>query len=308
MLQEHIQTRALTAHFIDEYRLFGAVCPDRKTMLMLWDSSNPCKPKDPPGIMFEPGPDYVYSNVDRHTRNHEVNHALPFCESPSMGIAAFVAYAENHITRMMIRRLLIIPVKTLASFARRIGEDTTYVPWQDWLHFATPIEIPQDSTHTHILHSHVLSVREAGAAASTSILRIWDFSLRARRRQVGNDPSALIPPYTVREFPFDADCRDSGFEFTEGGVLATSVRVLVIGRYTEVLTLCTSRVRRAEDASGRFKEYIDFDNRVAGFRLYFHGLNSNHSLRFTCHHLPTRHRHSPNTVLCAPLPTPVPPS
>lgn len=220
--------------------------------------------------MFEPGPDYVYSNVDRHTRNHEVNHALPFCESPSMGIAAFVAYAENHITRMMIRRLLIIPVKTLASFTHRIGEDTTtYIPWQDWLHFATPIEIPQDSTHTYILHSHVLSVHEAGAATSTSILRVWDFSLRARLRQVGNDPSALIPPYTVREFPFDADCRDSGFEFTEGGVLATSVRVPVIGRYTEVLTLCTSRARRAEDTSGRFEEYIDFDNRISGFRLYF---------------------------------------
>lgn len=215
--------RTVTAHFIDEYRLFGTACPDRNTMLMLWDSSNPCNPVDPPGILFEPGPNYVYSNVDRNTRNHETNHVLPFRESLSMGITAFVAHTEHPVTKMVIRRVLIIPVKTLVGFARRIGE-ITYVPWQDWLHFATPIELPPASPHTHILHSQVLSVHETGSApGSTSILRVWDFSLRSRRREVQNNPSAPLPPYTVQEFPFGADYRNSAFDFTEGGVLATSV-------------------------------------------------------------------------------------
>ena len=235
-LKEHIQTRTMTGHFIDEYRLFGTVCPDRKTMLMLWDSSNPCIPEDPPGIIFEPGPNYVYSSVDRNTRNHEMNHVLPFRESSSMGITAFVAYTEHPITKMMTRRVLVIPVRTLAGFARRIGE-VAYVPWQDWLHFATPIELPTASPCTHILHSQVLSVRETGnAPGSTSILRVWDFSLHSRRRQVQNNPSARLPPYTIREFPFGADYHNSTFDFTEGGVLATTVRIYVISRHAEVLT------------------------------------------------------------------------
>lgn len=41
-----------------------------------------------------------------------------------------------------------------------------------------------------------------------------------------------------------------------------------------------------EDASGHFEEYINFDNRVSGFRLHFRGLNSNQSLQFTRCHLP----------------------
>lgn len=76
-----IQTRTVTAHFINEYRLFGTVYHDHKIMLMLWDSSNPCNPEDLPGIIFEPGQNYVYSHVDLRTHSHETNHVLPFRES-----------------------------------------------------------------------------------------------------------------------------------------------------------------------------------------------------------------------------------
>jgi hypothetical protein len=231
MLKEHIQTRTMTAHFIDEYRLFGTVCPDHKTMLILWDSSNPFNPGDLHGVIFELGPNYVYSNVDRNTRNHETNHVLPFRESPSTGIIAFVAYTEHPITKAMTRKVLVIPVRILANFARRIGE-VAYVPWQDWLHFATPIELPTASPCIHILHSQVLSVREDGNAPG-SILRVWDFSLHSRRRQVQNNPSVRLPQYTIREFPFDADYYNSAFDCTEGGVLATSVRIYVIARHAK---------------------------------------------------------------------------
>ena len=233
-LKEHIRTRNMTAHFIDEYRLFGTVCPSRKTTLMLWDSFHPRNPEDPPGIIFEPGPDYIYSSVDRNTHNHEMNHVLPFRENHSMGITAFVAYTEHPITKTMTRRVLVIPVRILTSFARRIREGA-YVPWQDWLHFATPIDLPTASPCTHILHSQVLNVREADNG-STSILRVWDFSLHSRRRQVQNNPSARVPPYTIREFPFDADYHNSAFYFTEGGVLARTVRIYVVARHIEVLT------------------------------------------------------------------------
>ena len=236
MLKKYIQTRNVTAHFIDEYRLFGTVCHDHKIMLMLWDSSNPCNPEDLPGTIFERGPNYVYSNVDWNTRSHETNHVLPFREISSMGITAFVAYTQHPITKTMTRRLLTIPVKTLASSAHRIGE-VVYVSWQDWGHFATPIELPATSLRIHILHSQVLSVREvANAPGSTSMILVWDFSLHSRRRQVQNNPSARFPPYAVPEFTFGANYHHSAFDFTEGGVLITSVRTYVIVLRPKVLT------------------------------------------------------------------------
>lgn len=212
-------------------------------MLMLWDSSDTHTPRDPPGLIFEPGPDYVYSSVDQSTSNHETNHALPFRGSPSTGIAGFVVYVDNPIAKMTIRRVLIVPVRTLVSFSRRIGT----VPWQDWLHFATPTP---NSLYTHVLHSQVLSVFGAGESpGSTSILRVLDFSLRSRRRQVQDDPTAPLPPFTILEFPFDADYHNSAFDFTDGGVLVTTVRIYVILRRNKILTGCTSRMRGMGDGN-----------------------------------------------------------
>jgi len=149
---------------------------------MLWNSSYSCNPEGLAGIVFEPGPIYVYSNVYRDARSHETNHVLPFRESHSMGITAFVAYTEQPVTKMMTKRVLTISVRTLVSFAHRIGE-ALYIPWQDWGHFATSIELPTTSSCIHFLHSQILSVREVGnAPGSTSMLLVWDFSLHSRRR------------------------------------------------------------------------------------------------------------------------------
>lgn len=226
----HVRAGHISASFIDEYRLFGTVRPDRETMLMLWDSSKVHTSRDPPGMVFQLGPNYVDDDMGPAIRNHEMNHILPFRESPSMGVVGLVVYKKP-----MIRSVLIIPVRTLASFVP--GTRATYVPWQNWLHFATPIELTSVSSLPHILHSQVLSVHGAGGTlGSTSILRVLDFSLRSRRRQVQDDPSAPLPPYTVRESPFDAEYRNSTFDFTEGGVLATSVRIYVIAMHDNVLT------------------------------------------------------------------------
>ena len=220
-------------HFIGEYRLFGTVCPDGETTLVLWDTSNTRTPRDPPRLVFEPGPDWVYSSADQNIRSREVNHLLPFRESPSMGIARIVIYAKNPITRLMDRRVLIVPVRTLVSFAHRIGP-VTHVPWQDWLHFATLTPV---SSSPHVLHSQLLSVLGAeDSLGSTSILRVMDFSLRSRRREVQDDPSAPLPLFTVREFPFDADYYYYKFDFTEGGVLTTPARTHVIARQPKILT------------------------------------------------------------------------
>lgn len=225
----------MTLDFIDEYRLIGTVFRDQKIMLTLWDSSNDCNLQDPPGLTFELGPDYV-GVPDANFRNREVNHVLPFQESPSTGIAALAVLRRHPSSEMAASRTLIIPVKTLANFSLRIGT-VERVPWQDWQQFATPTELRQAPSHTHILHSQVLSVRGADdSARSTSVLRVYDFSLRSRRRKVQDDPSALLPPYTVHEFQFDAAYHTSSFDFTEGGILVTSVRIFAILKDARVLT------------------------------------------------------------------------
>ena len=228
-LQEHTQTEVIFAHFIDEYRLFGTVGPGPETTL--WDSAGTRNPQDLPGLVFELGPDYgLGNNEDRDT--HEMNHVLPFRESSSMSITGFMVYTK-HST--VTKKLLIIPVRNLISFACRMGT-TTYVPWQDWLHFATLIELPPVSPRMHIFHSHVLNVHRAVSSTEPrSILRVWDFSFRSRRRQAQDDPSAPLPPYTMREILFDAKYYHPMFQITEGGVLITRVRIQAIVRHAKVL-------------------------------------------------------------------------
>ena len=51
-----------------------------------------------------------------------------------------------------------------------------------------------------------------------------------------NNPSARFPPYAVPEFTFGADYHHSAFDFTEGGVLITSVKTYVIVLHPKVLT------------------------------------------------------------------------
>lgn len=219
----HAQARDIAASFIDECRLIGTVRRGRKTMLMLWDSSNDGNLQKPPGLIFDSGPDYLAEVVGRTLRNYGTSHGLPFHESPHSGIAAFTTYA----LKTSVTQVLVIPIRTLVSFAHRIGT-VEYVPWQDWLHFAVPIELTQalvSPSTCGILHSQVLCVHRAdNSSEPTSILRVYDFSPHSRRRKVKDDPSVPLPPYTVQEFPFDVEYYGSVFGFTEGGVLVTSVR------------------------------------------------------------------------------------
>jgi len=96
-----------------------------------------------------------------------------------MGITAFVVYARRPIAGMVARRVLTIPltipVKTLTSFAHRM-EEVVYVPWQDWGHFATPIELPATSPCIHILQIspvtlHPLSSGNSNTLSSTECSR-----------------------------------------------------------------------------------------------------------------------------------------
>lgn len=120
--------------------------------------------------------------MDRNLRNYETNHALPFHDGPSMGIAAFAAYSNVTATT----QALAVPVGTLASFARGIGA-AERVSWQEWLPFATPVELPLVfRPHPSILHSRVLSVRRAdNSSTPRSVLQVHDFLLRSSRRKVG---------------------------------------------------------------------------------------------------------------------------
>jgi hypothetical protein len=228
-LQEHTETKAIFAHFIDEYRLFGKA--GRETTL--WDSTGTHNPQVSSGLVFELGPDYILDiNEDRDTHNHETNHTLPFRESDSMSITGFMVYTK-HST--MTKQLLIFRVRDLVGFADKIGT-VAHVPWQDWLHFATLIELPLVSPHIRIFRSQVLNVCGTDASTEPASIRVWDFSLRSRRQQAQDDPSAPLPLYTIREFPLDAEYRRSAFRITEGGVLVTSVRIRAIASHAKVLT------------------------------------------------------------------------
>jgi hypothetical protein len=206
-----------------------------------------------------------------------MNHVLPFRESPSTGITGFTVFTKHSTTK---KKLLIFQVRDIVSFAHRIGT-IPYVPWQDWLHFATQIELPLVSPYICILHSHVLEL--CGTASSTDlkpILRVWDFSLRSRRLQAQDDPSAQFPPYTMREPLLDAKCHRPTFQIMEGGVLFTHVRIHAIVRHAEVLTRCTSRIQLTEDWNGTFgllRTSNTITTRAPDFQLYFHAINPSSS-------------------------------
>ncbi|KAF9790597.1 hypothetical protein BJ322DRAFT_1104254 [Thelephora terrestris] len=215
---EHLHAQTLIPDFIDEYRLIGTVFRDQKIILILWDSSSDCNLQDPPGLIFEPGPDYVGIPITNFG-NCEVHHVLPFYESPSMGIIALAVRRRQSCSEVATIRTLIVPVKTLASFASRMGT-VECIPWQDWQHLATPIELRPIPLHTRILHSQVLCVYGAQDPAQTaSILRVYDFSLRSRRRKAKGES---LPPYTTQEFQLDIAHHKSLFGFTESGVVVTS--------------------------------------------------------------------------------------
>ena len=201
-------------------------------MVVLWDTSNDCNHS--PGLVFEIEPQYADLRLE--IPSYDMNHVLPFREVHSMGIIAFAFCAINPGTETTAARTYIVSVGTLASFSPRIGT-AECVPWKEWQHFATPIGHHLAPLRTRIFHSQMLSVHRANSSVrSTSVLRIYDFSFRSRRRKVQQNPSAPLPPYTVQEFPLGANYRTSSFEFTEAGVLVTSVRICAIIRHAETLT------------------------------------------------------------------------
>jgi hypothetical protein len=230
---QHFQAQIITAHFIDQYRLVGSVRRGRGVVLMLWDTSN--DRSHLPGLVFETGPgDTTSLDLDLGVHDHEMEHALPFCENHSMGLVAFSFRRRE--SSAMGEPTYIIPVGDLVRFTQLMGT-VERVPWQDWQRFTTPIGIRWVPSHIYITHSQVLSVHRANSSPrSTSILRIHDFSLRSRRRKVRDDPSVPLPPYTVQEFPLNVRYRSSSFEFTEGGILVASVRIHMIMRHIEALT------------------------------------------------------------------------
>ena len=174
----HRHTSSMAAFFI-ECRLIGAVLHDRESMLTPWDSRKGCDLRGPPGLIFETGPNYLPSVVDRSLRNYETNHVLPFHDGSSMGMG-FAAHSNMTSTT----QALVVPVRTLASFAHGIGT-VERVPWQEWLPFATPIELLLFFSPRSILHSRVLNVHRAdNSFTPRSVLRVHNFSLLSRRRKV----------------------------------------------------------------------------------------------------------------------------
>jgi hypothetical protein len=183
---------------------------------MLWDPSIARNPQNPPGLIFELEPQ-CDPIPDQRFRNHEVNHTLPFCESPSIGIVMLVVRRGHPGLTTPSRRTLVIPVRAFAAFAPMIGRAKS-VPWESWKHFVTTF--PYHSG-LPILNSRALHVFRADNPRQSAV-EVYDFSLRSRRRETQDDPSARPPPYTVRKFAFDADHHNSSFDPMEGGILVTT--------------------------------------------------------------------------------------
>ena len=260
LLKERTQTRIAIAHFVDECRLIGIVCRGDKHILMLWDTSNdtPTNSIRPLGLVLETGPRHVpFSglSVPRYNMNHE----LPFRENRSMGIVVFRICNPSH--ELTFIEIYAIPVGTLAKFPP-VGK----LEWSKWQCFATlaGVRPPGPPRLSHILHSWALNVHiPHGSRRSEVILQVYDFSLRSRRRKARDDPSAPFPSYTVQEFPLNPNYRTSSLEFTDSGILVTLVRIYVITRHIEALTLYTSSlvrgVKQRNDSSGQFSAtYYDF--------------------------------------------------
>ena len=208
-------------HFLDEYRLISGLCRVYRPALALWDSSVKYGSWCSPGLTFEAPSSICDRAVGLHVRKHGTYHTLPFRENLSKGIAAFaVDSSEGDLTT---RRTFVVPAEAFASLAPNIGR-TECIPWRDWKHLTSPIEGGLHPLWTCVSHSQVLSIHSARRSLdSTSVLRIYDFSLRSRRK-AQCQPSAPLPPYTVQEIPLDANYYHSLFEFTEGGILVSPVR------------------------------------------------------------------------------------
>ena len=243
LLKGLTQSRIASAYFIDEYRLIGTVPSGDTNALILLDTSTVCGRC--PGPIFEIGPPHVAIPCLKGPK-YNVHHTQPFRENPSMGIVALVFRDLDPGTETTFGgQMYIIPARTLINFAQRIGTGEC-VPWRGWQHLAIPLGPFFVPSLSHILHSQVLSIHNAGPSIrSKSVLRVHDFSLRSRRRKVQGDPSEPLPPYTVQEFPLDADYLSSLFKLTESGILVTSVRIYTITKHVRKLTWCPSRLREA---------------------------------------------------------------
>lgn len=216
LFKEYTKAQLLTADFIDEYRLIGTIYDSHKTEPMLWDSSYDCVPSDHPGLVFESGPSYV-AVLHQDPHDGRWDHALPFYESPSTGVAALVVRMQGPFSEMAT---CVIPVGALTNFAHMTGT-VDRIPWEDWKHHLTPLPLC-----IHLLHSHALTVQPTDDSTRAGcILRVHDFSRFSRRREARKVPSAPLPPYTVREFQLDVPYYESSFDLTEGGVLVTTVRI-----------------------------------------------------------------------------------
>ena len=243
-----------SARFIDEYRLVGTVYRNYETFLMLWDASNDTSNGStrPLGLVLDTKPwdvGFPVLSVPEYNMNHE----LPFRENRSMGVVLFKICGPSY---KPFTEIYAIPVGTLAKFppVGRLG-------WWEWRRFATLTEIspPSPSSISHILHSRALNFH-VPRNSSEVILKVHDFSLRSRRQKAREDPSAPFPSYTVQEFPLDPKYNADSLEFMDSGIFAALVRIYVIPRHVEALTLCTPSlilgVEPGNDTSWRFSATI----------------------------------------------------
>ena len=209
------------------------------------------------GFVLEIKPRYVATPV-LGVPKYNLNHEPPFRENRSMGVVVFrICNPSNNPATIEI---YTVSVGALAKLPP-VGK----LEWSEWQRFATLIETRDNRRDRlrfgyHILHSRALNVHKPhGSRQSKVILQVHDFSLRSRRREARDDPSAPFPSCTVQEFPLDRKYHNASFEFTESGILVTLVRIYMVTRHVEALTLCTSSLVRGvgqrNDTSWRFSAY-----------------------------------------------------
>lgn len=238
---------ALTARFIDEYRL---LCIDQGK-LVLWDSSVEHKYNQ---VTFELEEGLCATRV---MRNYELDkrQSEDFCANPEEGIVVVMVEGCSAFDMLVIPTKVFSGFKTLErpDLEKGISPTSTVRQWEEWGGFVTKLKPPPGAPFNHyVFHTHVLFLPKRGGSRygteSTDIFpHVADFSLYSRRLMEDkptSEPAGAADgdgqqPLTVtlhgRSLETNIDEQTQLFT-TEYGVLVIRVRVSVVAKFIGVLT------------------------------------------------------------------------
>jgi hypothetical protein len=164
----------------------------------LWDTAVLGDSRIPRQLEFDLGPRHrvarTYATRGSIVCDLGSNYKLPFCADPSMqlvGIRVEDGDARATWPPSGPSRILLIRSKVLSGFTSRIGT-TSIIRWEDWLHFAKPIEIGKSwMTQVHLVHSHLVCLSQPEIP---DVLQLYVSDLSPEYMRQEGDSGAIWEP------------------------------------------------------------------------------------------------------------------